>query len=133
MKFYLIICILNLLLFAGVKDLEKKIYSKEHLSDIANAISVYLPMMVDDETRLDSVLSFEKNLRYTYTMVNTNQSDFTQKSLANILKPKVRNSVCTNPLTMVFPKNEVVLTFTYYSKTGKFISEFSIKPEDCNF
>ena len=133
MKSFLFICIFNLLLFAGIKNLEENIYTNEHLNNIANSIKPYLPMMVDDETRLDSIHTFEKNLKYVYTLVNVNQSDFTQKSLENILKPKVRNSVCTNPVTMVFPKNKVVLTFSYYSKTGRFISEFSVKPEDCNF
>ena len=129
MKSFLIICIFSLLLFSGVKDLEKDVYTNKHLSNIANSIKPYLPMMVDDETRLDSILSFEKNLKYVYTMVNANQSDFNQRSLENALKPKVQNSVCTNETTMVFPRNNVVLTFTYYSKKGKFISEFSVKPD----
>ncbi|MFZ9659607.1 MAG: hypothetical protein ACO29X_03560 [Arcobacteraceae bacterium] len=132
-KIFLVISIFSVILF-GKDTLDRKtIQSAAFLNEVASGINQQLPMMLDQETRADSAIGLDKEIVYKYTLVNTNQNDFSPKDLINALKPSIKNSVCTTPSVKIFPENGVKMTYSYYSKDGKFIAEFTITPQDCGF
>jgi len=110
-----------------------KFQSAIFLNEIASSFNKQLPMNVDKETRIDAVLGTKKNIFYNYTLVNYKQSDINAKELKSSLINKIKNNVCTNPKLKIFSKNGVNMNYIYYGKNGKYITEITIKPEDCNF
>jgi hypothetical protein len=133
MKKIFLILLLSIVL-SGKESYERETFqSAIFLSEIASSINKQLPMMVDKETRLDVVMGMKQNITYKYTLVNTNQNDFTSEEIENLLKQTIKNSVCTNPKVRIFPENGVSMNYSYYSKDGKFMAEFTIFPKDCGF
>jgi len=117
----------------GEKLDRKTIQSAEFLSEVASSLNKQLPMMIDKETRLDSVYGTKKNLVFKYTLVNISYGDYTKKQIKDALYDNIKNSVCTNPKTVIFPKNGININYDYYSKRGKFMAEITISPKDCGY
>ena len=133
MKKIFLILLLNILLFSKETYDRKTFQSAVFLNEIASSINEQLPMMIDKETRWDVAFGMKKNITYKYTLVNFNQKDFTAKQIKDALKENIKNAVCTNPQIKIYPKNGVNMNYSYYSKDGKFMAEFTIRPKDCGF
>jgi len=131
MKKIFLLLLINIILFGKDSYDRKEFQSAVFLNEVASSINKQLPMMIDKETRLDVVFGMKKNITYKYTLVNIKQSDFTAKQIENALKENIKNSVCTNPKVRIYPEHGVNMNYSYYSKKGKFMAEFSIIPKDC--
>ncbi len=97
----------------------------------ASELNQNLPMMVDSETRLDATVGINKTFRYNYTLVNYSINDVTAKEIKDGLTEKVTNYVCTTQGMEIFVKNDITVTYAYYSKEGKEITTIPVPAYKC--
>lgn len=101
------------------------------LPKFASQLNAKLPMMVDADTRLDSVMGVNKTLRYNYTLVNYSASNVTEQDVRSAMQQKIENSVCTSQESLSFIKNGATLSYAYYGNEGKQIAVISVSPAQC--
>ena len=104
----------------------------EELTKSVSQINANLPRMVDTETRLDSAVGSNKNLRYNYTLVNYSEKTLSADALNNAVGKNIVNEVCTAKETKVFIKNGVTISFAYHGNEGKQITVISVAPSQCD-
>jgi hypothetical protein len=105
---------------------------EEMLPKFASQLNAKLPMMVDSDTRLDSVMGVNRTLRYNYTLISHSSSDVTEQDIRNAFQQKIENRVCTSQESLTFIKNGVTLTYAYYGNEGKQISVISVSSSQCS-
>jgi uncharacterized protein YdbL (DUF1318 family) len=103
----------------------------EALQKAAGQMSAKLPMMVDSDTRWDSIMGINKTLRHNYTLVNYSASAVSADDIKNGFGQKLVNRVCTSEEMQVFVKNGVTVSYAYYGNEGKQIIVISIAPSQC--
>jgi len=101
------------------------------LMKTASELNQNLPMMVDSETRLDATVGINKTFRYNYTLVNYSSNDVTAKEIKDGLTEQVTNYVCTTKSMEIFVKNDITITYAYYSKEGKEITTIPVPSYKC--
>ena len=130
----IIISILIVIATIGVSNAGD--FSREELISqlpaIANEISKNLPMTIDKETQLDSVLGFDETLTYLYSLINFKAEDVTQ-DMKNFLHKQGINGYCSveGPLK-IFKENNITMKIMYRGKDGKFATSFSMNSSSCN-
>jgi hypothetical protein len=103
----------------------------EALQKAAGQMSAKLPMMVDSDTRWDSIMGINKTLRHNYTLVNYSASAVSADDIKNGFGKILVNRVCTSEEMQVFVKNGVTVSYAYYGNEGKQIIVISIAPSQC--
>lgn len=79
----------------------------------------YFPVMVDEETRLDSVTALPGNVfEYHYTLVNTLKDSIDVPQVEQTLKPVLLNHVKTSPTLEFLREGGVTMVYHYKDKTG---------------
>ena len=131
MKKILILLITTVFLYSSSIPNKETFQSSKYLKEIAFFINKTLPLYVDKETKLINVIGEYKNITYKYILVNYIKEEINFLNLKRILKPYVRQQVCTTAEMKIFPSNGINLNYTYFGNKNKFIGAFSIKPEDC--
>ncbi|WGS60571.1 hypothetical protein [Vibrio lentus] len=101
------------------------------LMQAASQINQNLPMMVDAETRWDSTSGFQKQFRYSYTLVNYAAEDLDPKSIKTSMQSQLINSVCTTKEMQIFVNNGVPVIYAYYGKNGKQVTTITVHPSSC--
>lgn len=87
------------------------------------------PEMVDEETRLDSVvLSTEGKLVYYYTMTRRTSETVNSQVFKAYLVPAILENVRYNPSLRMFRDSSVSMVFNYLDRNGVFVTEISIEP-----
>ncbi len=102
----------------------------ENLNQVATELNKKLPMMVDDQTRLDQVSVKTGTLVYAYTLPNATKNDLDFSSLAKIIKPKMIANYRDNETMAALRKWSVGLDYQYKDKNGDFIGEVLVTPDD---
>ena len=93
-------------------------------------INEMCPMVVDKDTRLDNtVVLSNKKIQYNYTIINNVAEDFDSEYLNNEFVPNLITQVKTNPGLKLFRENDVIFSYYYQDKNGKFILNTVITPE----
>ena len=102
------------------------------LQQIANETNKRMPMEVDRETVLVSVVVPEKGIfEYRYRLVSLSASDFDPATVLADQKPMTRNNSCSTPATRKFIDHGVTLRYSYMDKDGKYFGSFDVTPKDC--
>jgi hypothetical protein len=104
---------------------------EEMLPKFASQLNAKLPIMVDSDTRLDSSMGINKTFRYNYTLVNYSSSDVTAQGIQNAFKQQIETKVCTSQETLAFLKNDVTVSYAYFSNEGEQITVISVTPSQC--
>jgi len=87
------------------------------------------PEMVDEETRLDSVvLSTEGKLVYFYTMTQRTSESVNGQVFKAYLIPAILKNVRYNGSLRMFRDSSVSMDFNYRDRNGVFVTEISIEP-----
>ncbi|KAA8597436.1 hypothetical protein AB4077_20240 [Vibrio cyclitrophicus] len=97
-----------------------------------NAINKIAPQMVDSETRIDSSYAVENKLVYKYTLINYSVDDFDTEKVQEIITKQVTGFVCTSPGMEYFVDNAIDISYHYYDKDSKYITEANVKTADCS-
>lgn len=125
--------------FVGKSTTERFIEGKQSaeidtvLLKTAEEINKKLPMMVDQDTRLDTTIGYGKKFRYNYTMVTFAAEDIDPNLLENEFVPLVRNRACSTEQMKMFFKNGVTVDYSYSDKTGKHFKTISVTPGHCGY
>jgi hypothetical protein len=126
--FFTLMAILFLLTFQNGCKSEKA--PVKTLNTATNVISGRCPEMVDEETRLDSVvLSPEGRLEYYYTLLYREKRGMNTGALTGFLIPSITKNVRSNPDLKMHRDSSVIMAFNYRDRRGEFVTEIVIKPE----
>ena len=111
-------------LFFKVPSLDKA------MTKMASEINKTCPMMVDQETRLDNVVTFPKNiLQYNYTLIDVEKANADTVAMRKFLEPRIINNVKTNPQMKFQRDHQTTLNYYYRDKEGLFLLLISVTPE----
>lgn len=99
------------------------------LGERAKIMNRDCPFVIDDNTRLDSVTSPEKNiLQNNYTLLNDDLDDIDIEAFQNILKPEITNHLKATPQTEDFRKSNATLVYKYFDKEKRFVTNIVLLP-----
>lgn len=101
------------------------------LTNAKNQIKGHLPLMLDEETRLDSVNIDGDTFYYVYTLVTVSPGEFTSSSLTEILKPTNLNSTCSMPNLKPLIEAGATFGYTYKDKSGEEITTMKFNKGHC--
>lgn len=97
----------------------------------ASELNKSLPMMVDQETRLDNAIALPENVfQYNYTLVNLTKDEIDLEVFTAYMKPQITNNVKTNPDLKFFRDNQVTMGYFYKDKNGEFVAKFAVSKKD---
>ena len=89
------------------------------------------PVMLDEETRLDSVATFKNYIIYNNTMVNYSVEQLDPNQFTTLLQDIVIKPLCSNKDLKAFKDYGVTMVYRYVDKSGNFISELSKDMSTC--
>ena len=112
---------------AGKKDAEINAL----LIKTSKGLNAQLPMMVDEETRLDVTMVLGKQLNYKYTFVNLKAEDIDNSLLQSNMEPLLKNNLCSNDSMKLLLKNGVSYNYLYSGKNGNLIGTITIDAAKC--
>ena len=100
------------------------------LFKVSQKINESLPMTVDADTRMDSMISLSnRTIQYNYTLVNTEKEYFDKNIIDKVFYPTLLNDVKTNPGLKPFRDINITLVYNYRDKNGKFLLKYTFPPE----
>lgn len=111
-------------LFFKVPPLDKA------MTEMASEINKTCPMMIDQETRLDNVMAYPKNIfQYNYSLINVEKAAVDTAEMRNILEPQIVNTVKTSPQMKFQRDHRTTLNYYYKDKDGLFLLLIAVTPE----
>jgi uncharacterized membrane protein YvbJ len=100
------------------------------LTEIASEINKTLPMMLDQDTRMDNTIAMpDKTLAYNYTLVNLEKKDININELREFIEPNVINNIKTHPDMKLYRENNATLVYNYKDKKGAFLLKIIVSPD----
>jgi len=106
---------------------------EQTLLDTSKKINAQLPMMVDNETRLDLTICAGKHVMYKYTMVNVSENDIDKKGFVDEMKSMLVKNQCGNENMVKMLKMGVQYDYMYQDRNGILLGTISISKSDCGF
>ena len=97
----------------------------------ADMMNKGLPVMVDNETRLDSVKIQKKDLYFNYTLVNWIKSDIDLEQLNSTMREKIKMNACETSDTRSLLEEGRSLFYVYKDKESTPVAEFMVILNDC--
>lgn len=102
------------------------------LPAFANNINKNLPMRIDKDTRIDSVMAYDETITFIYSLINLRAEDVSQ-DMKNFLYKQAINGYCTAMGDMaIFRENNITLKIVYRGINSKIATSFSINASSCN-
>lgn len=124
-----------LLLSTGIAAPESMdVIIHDSLVEVTTEMNKTLPMMVDEETRLDRVGVYGKTFYGRYTLINYTLEELNRSQIQSIhdgLKTLHVNSYCTNPGLKMLRDNNSGREFDIYDKNAKWVTTITVTPGDC--
>jgi len=98
--------------------------------EIADELNRACPIMVDNETRLDSASTqSNKTFQYHYTLINMEKDSVDITELEDYLEPIILHNLRTSSDLKVFRNNNVTMTYQYQDMNEAFLFELVFLPE----
>jgi len=93
-----------------------------------------LHKMIDEDTRMDlaSIDQKSKNYSLTLSLVNLLISEIDIGVLNDNFEEAIKPNTCNIQQFKLFFSEGYTISYIYKDKNGKFISEYSVAPSDCN-
>ena len=106
----------------------------EGLKEAADQLTPQLPMMLDEDTRLDrSTIGPGARAVYHHTFPKYSSSDIDSNQLLTNLQPEIMSKVCASKDTKKFLQYGGIYVYIYSGNDGLEISRFEIDRNDCGF
>lgn len=104
---------------------------QELLKEASKEINAECPLMIDNETRLDSVAT-APNLTfiYYYSLIYMDKVNVDIEELKGYLAPNVLDNAQYNESMEDFRQNKVSMIYRYVDMEGSFLFEIKVQPED---
>ncbi len=101
------------------------------LMQLSNEFNKSLPIMVDQVTRLDTVIPMPgKVLTYNYTLVNMSLEQIDIVSLREYLRPRIINNIKTSDEMKYLRDKGVTFVYKYYDDVKRFVFEVKVTPDE---
>lgn len=101
------------------------------LVQVANELNKNAPMMVDQETRLDTTMAGPgKKLTYHYTLVNLTTEDIDIGELRAFMTTQIVNHVATHSDMQTLRDHRVTFAYSYKDKNGVHLTTIQVTPKD---
>lgn len=136
LKKTLIFCLFLFLLFVVLRmDYKAYRYANEYLesklkSDI-ELTNQKLPMMIDDNTRLDILSVKGSGISYRYTLVKTTAEDLDLSKFKSAMIPSLKLETCSDKETRALLDSDKDVSYEYFDKYGNFMLNLTINKNDC--
>lgn len=104
---------------------------EEFLTDTAKNIKSQLPIMVDSDTRLDTVMCLGKKMHYKYTMINYLENKMDKEAFKNEATFTLTKNQCNNKKMVEMLKAGVEYYYVYFDKNGILITTIHISKKSC--
>lgn len=92
----------------------------ERLRAMVEQANKQLPLMVDDNTRADSLAVLGPDLLgYNYTFLDAEKKDFDAEGFSADILPQLLSNYLTNPNFKPFRESGLSIRYTYYDKNGE--------------
>jgi len=101
------------------------------LLEVQETVKSQLPMMLDERTRLDSMVAVKNQLLCKYTMVNYKLTEIDMKEFETEAKKLVKHNTCSNKISKKLVQDGAKYVFIYYDKDGYKITRIIIDSESC--
>ncbi|NDL61886.1 hypothetical protein [Acerihabitans arboris] len=101
----------------------------QSLLQTASEMNSTLPMMVDEQTRLDNTLALDETFVYNYTLIHYNSGQITGKDINDFLFANILNKYCTAKSSLA--KMGVASNYNYYGNDAKLIGVVKVTPGQC--
>ena len=116
-----------LLLFSCFEDVDNTMQKE---IDSMNAIT---PIQVDEITFLQSAYMSDDNIIFKYSVFTDGDDDFFKGGdFHSLQRANLVNLYCFSEDTQLFRDYSKSLTYSYYSDFGRFLTDITIFPSDCN-
>ena len=104
----------------------------QQLADIAEEGNSHLPMMVDAQTRLDSMVASSDTFEYAYTLVGHSADQVNREAFEAAIRPYLTTSLCSSEDNELFRANDLNVVYTYYASDGDRVASIAIPTSVCN-
>jgi hypothetical protein len=102
------------------------------LNTMATEGNSKLPMMLDADTRLDSMtVHSEDTFEYEYTLINLQASKIDRDAFEQAMAAHLLAFVCKDNSNEVFRTNGVKVVYTYYGSEGGQVASVAIPTSGC--
>ena len=120
-------------LFRSSDQNEEEIYTQvqKGLHLAAAQINRNVPLMVDDETRLDSAVASSDKLTYYYTFPNYSSRDVSYEVVKERVLPNITRTVCGDEDMIWTMKYGIQYVYVYRGNDRRDIASFQIAAADC--
>jgi hypothetical protein len=104
---------------------------EKQLVDAAIQYNKMLPMMLDSETRGDTIVAQPPNtIVYHYTLVKRTRYELDAHAIVKAMRPRIINNYKTTDSMKALRDAGVTLVYDYYDKNGSFVAEIVVKTSD---
>ncbi|MCA9392884.1 MAG: hypothetical protein KC900_01665 [Candidatus Omnitrophica bacterium] len=90
-----------------------------------------LPLMVDEDTRLDKIAIQDNTFQYRYTLVNDRATELNRDAFIEAMQPLLIAQSCTVPNLRILVDQGATLSFFYKDKEGEPFAELAVSGEQC--
>ena len=104
---------------------------EEILTETSKKINSQLPIMVDQETRLDTTICYGTQMYYKYTMVNYSKNDLDTEAFQNEMTTMLAKNQCNNENMVKMLRMGVTYYYNYFDKNGILIATINISKKNC--
>ncbi len=104
---------------------------EEILIETTKKINSQLPIMVDQETRLDMTICYGKQMHYKYTMVNCAENELDKEAFQNEMATVLVKNQCNNENMVKMLKMGITYYYNYFDKDGILIATIKISKKNC--
>jgi hypothetical protein len=102
------------------------------LAETAYQMNSYLPMMIDDSTRLDKIeLGEGAMLVHRYTLTGFDAREISQQDISTYFRPEVIEKLCKDSTFISSLELGGVYVYHYSDKNGDNIGQFEVAADDC--
>ncbi|MCH8501056.1 MAG: hypothetical protein LAT77_03970 [Aliidiomarina sp.] len=98
---------------------------------VSNEMNQMTPIMVDEDTRLDTTVALKRSFMYVYTLVAFDADEIDPDLFLDAIEPLVTREVCSSPDMAGFRDNNIDTLYVYRGKDGNQIASVTIKVSDC--
>ena len=110
--------------FFGTSSMER------NMTRITSEFNQLAPMMLDSETRGDSMVFVPPNiLQYHFTLVTVKEEEFDTPRFVHDMQRHIVNQIRTNPEMEFLRSQRIIFEYHYYDKNGNYIATIVVTPE----
>jgi len=101
------------------------------LNEEINMMNKSLPVMVDDDTRLETVTVHEGDVYFNYTLVNWLVADIDVESASTMMQPELKTIACESSDTKPLLEEGRSISYVYRDKENNPVLKVIVTMKDC--